>query len=265
MPTIRANGIDIYYQIHGQGEPLLLIAGLGCDCLLWTPILDALARQYQVIIFDNRGAGRSSAPDALYSVDQMAADTFALLDHLKICKTHVLGHSLGGAVAQTLAHQHPRVVNKLILCTTSQRFNQVSRLVESNILALREKSIAIPLIVDAILPWLYSSNFLEKSQQLETLKAQMLHAPYPQSTIGFKGQYYALATFDSSDWLAMISNPTLVLAGEDDRLCLHDPHTLAKTLKQAQYIVFPHTGHLPFVEAPEDFVRHIIAFMETLF
>lgn len=265
MPTIQANGIDIYYEMHGQGEPLLLIAGLACDCLLWTPILNALARHYHVIMFDNRGAGRSSAPDALYSIDQMAADTYALLAQLKISKTHVLGHSLGGAIAQVLAHQHPQIVNKLILCTTSKRFNRVSRLVENNILTLREKAIPIPIMVETILPWLYSSNFLEKTQQFETTKEQMINAPYPQSNAGFKGQYNALATFDSSAWAANISNPTLILAGGEDLLCLHDPDILAKTIKHAQYNVFPHTGHLPFVEEPEDFIRHIIAFMETLF
>lgn len=115
MPTIRVNNINMYYKIHREGKPLVLIGGLGIDLSEPGSISHWLAQRYQVLTFDNRGAGRTSKPDMPYSIEMMASDTTELLDTLASERLSVLGISLGGRIALTLALQHPEKAEKLII------------------------------------------------------------------------------------------------------------------------------------------------------
>src|SRR5215211_5170886 len=103
MPLAAVNGLNLYYEETGSGPPLMLIAGLSGNTLGWAMLLPALAERFRVIAFDNRGAGRSSAPPGPYTTREMADDAAALLDHLGIEQAHVFGFSLGGLIAQELA------------------------------------------------------------------------------------------------------------------------------------------------------------------
>src|SRR5215468_1539539 len=114
MPTVRVNDIDLYYQVAGAGETLVLIAGFACDHTIWELMLPALTPHYRVVTFDNRGAGQTSAPHAPYSVRQMADDTAGLLDGLGRGPVHVAGHSMGGMIAQELALNYPDRVRSLM-------------------------------------------------------------------------------------------------------------------------------------------------------
>ena len=115
LPT----GVELYYEIHGEGEAVVLLPGTGFACDVWRehPVSD-LKDKYQLIIFDSRGVGRSSPVDNFFNVYQLAADTAALLDHLKIDKAHVLGHSIGGRIALALAVNYPGKVKSLFLAAT---------------------------------------------------------------------------------------------------------------------------------------------------
>src|SRR5262245_12030207 len=118
MPKVRANGIDVYYEESGSGEPLLLIIGFGGDHQAWAFQVPAFAERYRVITFDNRGSGQSSVPDATYTTKMMADDAVGVLDALGIEQAHVLGVSMGGMIAQEIALNHPRRVKSLQLhCT----------------------------------------------------------------------------------------------------------------------------------------------------
>src|SRR5580700_679417 len=99
MPTARVNGITMYYEQHGAGEPLLLINGLGADITLLAPIVAWFARSDRGVAFGNRGAGRSDKPDAPYTIELMAKDTAALMDVLSLGRVNVLGISMGGRIA----------------------------------------------------------------------------------------------------------------------------------------------------------------------
>src|SRR5579883_3238531 len=96
MPTIKVNDIDIYYEIHGEGKPLVLIGGLGIDLSEIESITHWLAQRYRVLVFDNRGAGRTDKPDVPYSIEMMAQDTEELMNALAIEQASVLGISMGG-------------------------------------------------------------------------------------------------------------------------------------------------------------------------
>ncbi len=115
LPT----GVSLYYERQGQGEPLVLIPGTGFSCEVWKPFqLPRLSQSLDVILHDPRGCGRSSRLQSDCTIDQMACDVAALLDHLEIASAHILGHSMGGRIALALALNFPRKVRSLILASS---------------------------------------------------------------------------------------------------------------------------------------------------
>ena len=112
MPKIKANGIDLYYEIHGRGDPLVLIMGLRRNAEWWYCQIPTLSEHFQVLVFDNRGAGRSDQPDGDYSISLFADDTAALMKGLGLSSAHVLGISMGGYIAQELAINYPEMVQR---------------------------------------------------------------------------------------------------------------------------------------------------------
>src|SRR5690606_15659298 len=119
MPKARSNGIELYYEIHGSGKPLILIAGLGYSHWQWHKMIPLLAEHFQVITFDNRGVGQSEKPAGPYTAQMLAQDTIGLLDELNLEKAVIAGHSMGGFIAQSIALDFPQRVEKLILCSTN--------------------------------------------------------------------------------------------------------------------------------------------------
>jgi pimeloyl-ACP methyl ester carboxylesterase len=118
MPHITANGVNLYYEEHGDGEPLILIMGFTVSAVGWYWNVPAFARDFRTIVFDNRGVGRSDKPDAPYSMQMFADDTAGVLDGLGIEQAHVFGISMGGMIAQEFALRYPDRVKTLILgCT----------------------------------------------------------------------------------------------------------------------------------------------------
>jgi pimeloyl-ACP methyl ester carboxylesterase len=124
MPTVKVNDIDVYYEIHGDGEPLVLIGGLANDITDYaghSDIVRLLSERCKVIAFDNRGVGRTGKPDIPYSIPMMVEDTVGLLDALGIERAHIVGISMGGRIALALALAHPDRVGKLVLVSTAPR------------------------------------------------------------------------------------------------------------------------------------------------
>lgn len=194
MPTIQVNDLRMYYEIHGEGEPLALILGMTTDLSEWQRIIQPLAQHYKVIAFDNRGAGRTDKPDQIYTVEMMAEDTEGLLRALGIARADILGVSLGGRIALALALAHPERVNRLILVSTSAR---VSRR-----------------------PWWFGlAGMLSR--------APILGGAYPQPAYAFRRQRQASTSFNCTDRLGEIHTPTLIMNGKRDRTV---PFPLAEEL-----------------------------------
>ena len=125
MPTADVNGQTLYYEVHGEGEPLLCVMGLSADTLAWLPQVPAFSAAHRTVIFDNRDVGRSSLADGPYEIADMARDTLALADELGLESFHLVGCSLGGAISQEVAIAAPERVRTLTLAVTLRRRRRV--------------------------------------------------------------------------------------------------------------------------------------------
>jgi 3-oxoadipate enol-lactonase len=187
MPTARVNGITMYYEQHGAGEPLLLINGLGANITLLAPTIAWFERSHRVVAFDNRGAGRTDKPDAPYTIELMARDTAALMDVLNLDRASVLGISMGGRIALELALTCPGRVSSLVLVSTS---------------AAGRGKITLSWPMRLLLPLRW---------------AGLLRGKYPQPRYAYLRQRQASVSYDAADRLGEIRAPALILHGRRDR------------------------------------------------
>jgi pimeloyl-ACP methyl ester carboxylesterase len=215
MPTKNVNGITIYYEIHGTGEPLVIIQGMGVDLSTVEPVTAEFARKYQVIAFDSRGVGRTDKPDIPYSIEMMMADTLSLMDALGIRQAHILGVSMGSMIAIALAAEHPKRVKGLVLHVAFHRvpflMNIIWRIMWRT-RAGRKKMIQ-------------TSDFLFKQQ-------------YPPTRESFVRQGEAPLGFDGRRLLSRIKSPTLILNGTKDQVVpMSITRELAGGIKGAKLIL----------------------------
>jgi 3-oxoadipate enol-lactonase len=259
MPKIYVNGIDLFYKIQGTGTPLILIAGFDCDNSYWSAVLPALVNNYQVIRLDNRGVGRSSVPDSPYSIKQMADDTAALLNYLGITKVHVVGHSMGGQIAQELTLLHPEKVKSLILLSSwakgNAKFNSIIEIFGNLSIHLEAK-----IYQKILLPWIYTENFYSNGS-IEDIINIIEYCPLP-TPHGIYHQSRAILYNDTSNSLSNILCPTLVVVGKEDILT---PVTFSKQLvngiPNAELIVIESSGHGLLIESADAVVKVMLQFL----
>ena len=264
MATIESNGIEIYYEEHGSGEPLLLIMGWGGNAATWHPQLAGLAEQFRVITFDNRGVGRSSSPEGPYSVSQMAGDVVGLLDALEVPRAHVFGISLGGMIAQELAIEHPGRIDTLILgCTTpgSCHAAGVARL-QSDICAFHDSNGQGSLEwLSDLLKRLWTEEAMTKSTtELQDFVLSLIR--FPPTAHGLRHQADAVLEHDTYDRLDRIRHRTLVMTGDEDMLI--DPKNseiLAERIPNAELQIFKGLRHAFHLERPDLSNKAIIEFI----
>jgi len=260
MPKINVNGADLYYELHGSGDPLILIAGFNTDSLFWRPILPLLQKHFRVLVFDHRGAGKSDCPDIPYSIEMLAQDVLKLSDLLDLKRPHVLGHSMGGCVAQMLAYQHFELFDRFAICNSFIKFNPISTHVVKFLFHLLQEGISLRNRIEGSLPWIFSTDFLQSPHKIEGAINHGLKNPHPITLTGYKRQLEALLGFDSNEWFHQIEAPTLIINGMEDILCPYDSEKLAKRIRGAKLFNFPHMGHVPMIEEPKEFSRLVMHF-----
>ncbi|WP_404330966.1 alpha/beta fold hydrolase [Mesobacillus maritimus] len=262
MPIAQANGIELYYEIHGKGEPLLLIMGLSHNCLSWKRSLSTLSKSFQVIIFDNRGTGRSSKPETPYSIELMAEDAKAVLDAANVQTANVYGISMGGMIAQRLAIAYPERVKSLVLgCTTSGGVNHVQPSAEIGMAMLSRASVTPEEAAWAAVPILYSQDFIDNHR--DEIKEDIdVRLQIPTPPHGYMLQLQACLAHDTHAELDKISVPTLVIHGDDDKLVpFENGQTLSQRIKGAQFCVVPGAGHLYVTEAQDTVNKTVLEFL----
>lgn len=267
MPTLLSNGITLNYNLRGQGPPLLLIAGVGYGAWFWRTIVPGLAEHFGVITFDNRGAGESDKPAGPYSVPMLAADTAGLLDALKLKQVSVLGHSLGGFVAQELAVTRPDLVGKLILASTNQGGMNVIPITPEAMRVLTDRSGDPAELVKRGIAIASAPGFAERQPDLvEALIAYRLTNPVPPAQ--YTAQVMAgagmaqLSEAKIAERLAAITMPTLILFGESDNVVPPgNADLLAQKLPNARVKILPGVGHIFPIENPSATVAAITNFL----
>ena len=216
MAMMRINGADIYYELRGQGKPLVLIEGYACDHTFWDLVRPGLETQFQVLVFDNRGSGQTKDAGEPLTLEIMAADTMMLIDALGLVCPHILGHSMGGAIAQIMGRNHADKLGKLILMNSSPHFNYRALFAMESMLTLRKNGVSLDLLIEVSLPWFYSSVFLANPQNVILFKEILGSYPYLQTIGDQERQLKALQAFDSRPWLHEISLPVHVIAAKED-------------------------------------------------
>jgi 3-oxoadipate enol-lactonase len=214
VPIQRVGDIDMYYEVHGAGDAVVLIGGLGNDLSEWAWMVEWCARTHRVLAFDNRGAGRTDKPDVPYSIAMMAGDTVGLMDALAISEAIVIGASMGGRIALELTLEHPERVSGLILVSTS---------------ASGRPDVG-----------------LTRMEMLSLVGGLVFRGKYPQPRYAQSRQRAASRDYDCSDRLHEIHVRTTIMHGRKDRIFrLREAEAMRREMPNSQLVTF-RGGHYFF-------------------
>lgn len=263
--TVSANGQELFYEIHGDGPPLVLVMGIGYDSSLWTlQQVPVLSTRFRVVILDNRDAGRSSRAIHPYTVADMADDVAGLLDALDIQRTHVLGLSMGSMIGMEFALRHGDRLDRLVLAGPG---------------AAPARSAVDPIHIwnwvkgnddngevfgAQQFTWLFSSAFLRNKQAVQETIALLASNPNPIAPEAYDRQAQAYLHFDALDRLGAINAPTLVIVGEQDLLT---PPWVAREVANGihgsrfELVTGDGSSHVMPLERPDDFNRLVMNFL----
>ena len=262
MPKLEVNDVALYYETHGDGIPLLLVAGLASDSQSWQPIVGELASHCRVITVDNRGVGRTSPLTIETSIHAMATDCIALVKHLGLQSVNVLGHSMGGLVAQECAIHYPECVDKLILAATFSCNSGRNNGLFSNWASSLESGLDLKLWFRGIFYWIFSARFFEDEKVVEDAVQFAVEYPYPQSPTAFRNQVNAIAQFSCTNQLSKIAARTLVIGGKDDLLFpVQTCASLARRIPGAVFAEINNAAHSIHMENPRAFTRTVLDFL----
>jgi 3-oxoadipate enol-lactonase len=256
------DGRTLRYLDVGAGTPVVLIHGLAGDHTAWLPQLDVLARTHRVIAFDNRGAGASTQVDEPVSTEDLARDTLGLMDHCGVQRAHVVGRSMGGAVAQHLALQAPDRVLTLVLCASFARLDPLGRRVLLNMREALEwrgswadhARHSVQNFVSAA----FFNQFPERVAAIERLLGGETRLPACYSR-----QNEACQRHDTVEALHRIRHACLVMAGGSDPICsLAATKLLSEGLPNARTEIFDGASHFFLLEQPAKFMALLAGWLQ---
>jgi pimeloyl-ACP methyl ester carboxylesterase len=266
VPRAKVNGVNLYYEVHGQGEPLVMIMGFGGTQSGWIFQRRAFQKHFRVITFDNRGVGKSDKPEGPYSIRMMAEDTIGLMDHLNIQKAHILGISMGGYIAQELAINHPERVQKLILgCTYARQDEKCGHSTEYHCgLGLPDGCSADELKKVPVSKVLRTEFPLAFNNRLYSMVTGFLMSFLARrmATDGVAAQFQAIAEHDTLERLHLIQAPTLVITGTEDRIIKPaSSEVLAKMIPNATLVKIAGGSHSVFIGKSRKFNKEVLDFL----
>jgi pimeloyl-ACP methyl ester carboxylesterase len=260
MPKTLVNGIEMYYEFHGDGSPVVLIQGLGGNHTFWEPNLPQLVKRHRILLLDYRGAGDTDKPDMPYSTRLFADDIAGLMDAVGIRNAHIVGRSMGGCIAQWLGIAHPQKVRSLILAATWGRADGMLRHTLSGWTRIVEME-GLPGLLDQILPWCWSRAFFEPEQAKELATLKQLVMQNRQPADAFRRQSLAGQEHDALAELRKIRTPTAVMVGEDDILTPRKfADELVRLIPGAELMLLPRLGHAFYEERPAVFNNAALGF-----
>lgn len=265
MSTAKVGDINIYYEIRGKGEPLVLIYGYVGHSGLWFRQIPILSKKYRVIAFDNRGVGRSDKPDTPYTMAMMAGDIAGLLDTIGIDTAHIFGISMGGMIAQHFALNYPQRAISLVLgCTYCGGVRSI--LPKPEALAAffdfeRIQKMTPEEFVRQLMPFCFSQEFIEKNPDIVD-KRVAKQLEYPTPAHGATRQAEAIMGHDTYELLPKIKLPTLVIDGDSDRLIpVENSRILASRIPKVELVIIKGAGHEFFIEDAEEVNKIVLGFL----
>ena len=262
----KVNGVNIAYTVQGEGPPLVLVMGYRLNSTAWPATFIAqLAQRFTVITLDNRGTGSSDKPVTGYAIANMARDVRGLLDELKFERVHMLGYSMGGAIAQEFVRQFPDRVKGLILCATMAGGPSATYATQPVVRVMRDLDGLTPeQAARRIWSVTYAPGYLDKHRALaEEQMRREIALPTPLHAADL--QFQAFAEFDCSQQLADIRTPTLVLTGDLDQLISpKNSLKMASLIPGARLTILPGGGHRVLWEATDECVAHITGFLDDV-
>ena len=261
MSIAKVGDINLYYEVHGKGEPLVLIMGYTLRGGCGSELRDKLTGDYRIIVPDNRGTGRSDKPEIPYTTKMMAADVAGLLDVLGIGAANVLGYSMGGAIAQEFALNYPDRLNSLILAATSCGGPRSVLLTAEDMALMFNPELLNMSVEEAVrttLPLTWDKEFVEKNPAIIN-RYIATRCEYPTPPQAIKSHQNALITLNTYDRLPDIKAPTLVIAGTEDRIVPHEnSKILAERIHGAELALIENATHGVFISDPTDNVSKTV-------
>ena len=240
----RVGDIDICYQVMGSGHPLILIMGLTANMDWWDPqLLDQLSSRYRLLLFDNRGVGRTDAPEGEFSIEQFANDTAGLMEAVGIDHANVLGVSMGGMIAQELVLSHPEKVDKLILCATFCGGEKAVYADREVLMKMVDRSGTPEQQVRKTVTLLFPEDWLKEHEDyFRDFFRRYSIAPVTEENA--MRQFMATVKFSTYDRLPTVQKPTLIACGTEDVIIPpENSRILAERIPRARLVEFEDAGH----------------------
>lgn len=264
MPYADAPGARLYYEIHGEEKPLLLHPGFGCTVEIFWANAPELARHFRVIVFDPRGAGRSSTGNGVAAPTTYADDAVAVLDAAGVATAHILGTSFGGMMAQHIALEHPRRVRRLVLgCTTAGGEQHVMPPGENMAKFMAASEITDPIAAVRSTYALNYSDAYVAAHDAEIVARSLANAELRSTPEGRATQIAAAQAHDTRGRLGAITCPTFVAHGADDgTIPSENGRALAAGIPNARFKLYPGGRHLFFMECADELNADIVAFLQ---
>ena len=260
MPYMDRGDARVWWEEEGEGEPLLLIMGLGYPGDMWYRLLPALSSRFRTLRFDNRGVGKTGVPPGPYPVEVMADDAVAVLDAAGVESAHVVGASMGGLIAQEVVHRHPARVRSLVLGCTGPGGEQMAPAEPAAMeMAAARSTMTAEEAAEAAVPFVYAAE--TPRERIEEDFA--VRARTPTSPEGYTNQLLGVVGWGGGyDRLANISVPTLVISGTADRLVNPaNAQILADAIPGAELVMLEGASHVFFTDQPEAAADAIVSFL----
>jgi 3-oxoadipate enol-lactonase len=258
---IKANGIEINYQIDGDGPVVTFSHSLACNLSMWDEQVRALQGRYRVLRYDTRGHGQTEAPAGAYALEQLADDLKGLLDGLGIAATHFVGLSMGGMIGQVFALKYPAMVQSLVLCDTTSRYPSGAAAVwEERIKTVGAKGME-PMVAPTLERWFTAPFRARRKDLMDKVGAMIRSTP----AAGYIGCCHALPKINVTERLRDVRCPALVIVGEEDPGTPVDmARDIQAALPVAELAVLCRASHLSNVEQPGEFNRVLGGFLDKL-
>ena len=256
------NGIETYYETHGkEGAPWLVFShSLACSVRMWDGEVARQKDRYRILMYDTRGHGQSAAPAGPYTLEALADDLHALLEHLEVSKAHFCGLSMGGMIGQTFALKYPGVFQTMTLADTTSRYPAEAAPMWQERIRIAQTKGMEPLVQPTLERWFTEPFRKRQPEAVSRVASLIVRTPVN----GYAGCCAAIPKINVTSRLKEIRTPTLVICGNDDPAT---PPAMAREIQEnipgAKLALIPQAAHLSNIEQPEAFNRALADFLSS--